>query len=167
MIPDRERTTGSLFERMEASSARNRQGGSIHSLRQSIRQNLRNILNTRSGSCRGAPELGIDEPEGAENFRESIPAEKLASIADMAPTTFYRHFKAFTSMTPLQYQKRLRLYEAQQFLLRGEGDVNSAAYAVGYQSPQQFNRDYKSLFGISPGKGVKARKSAVLEEPRL
>ena len=65
MIPDRERTTGSLFERMEASSARNRQGGSIHSLRQSIRQNLRNILNTRSGSCRGAPELGIDEPEGA------------------------------------------------------------------------------------------------------
>ncbi|MFK9297152.1 hypothetical protein ACJEJR_19900, partial [Escherichia coli] len=69
MIPDRERTTGSLFERMEASSARNRQGGSIHSLRQSIRQNLRNILNTRSGSCRGAPELGIDEPEGAENFR--------------------------------------------------------------------------------------------------
>ena len=71
MIPDRERTTGSLFERMEASSARNRQGGSIHSLRQSIRQNLRNILNTRSGSCRGAPELGIDEPEGAENFRES------------------------------------------------------------------------------------------------
>ena len=58
MIPDRERTTGSLFERMEASSARNRQGGSIHSLRQSIRQNLRNILNTRSGSCRGAPELG-------------------------------------------------------------------------------------------------------------
>lgn len=102
-----------------------------------------------------------------ENFRESIPAEKLASIADMAPTTFYRHFKAFTSMTPLQYQKRLRLYEAQQFLLRGEGDVNSAAYAVGYQSPQQFNRDYKSLFGISPGKGAKARKSAVLEEPRL
>ncbi|MBW1514041.1 type VI secretion system baseplate subunit TssE [Escherichia coli] len=72
MIPDRERTTGSLFERMEASSARNRQGGSIHSLRQSIRQNLRNILNTRSGSCRGAPELGIDEPEGAENFRESM-----------------------------------------------------------------------------------------------
>lgn len=52
MIPDRERTTGSLFERMEASPARNWQGSSIHALRQSIRQNLRNILNTRSGSCR-------------------------------------------------------------------------------------------------------------------
>ncbi|HGE5366186.1 TPA: type VI secretion system baseplate subunit TssE, partial [Escherichia coli] len=49
MIPDRERTTGSLFERMEASPARNWQGSSIHALRQSIRQNLRNILNTRSG----------------------------------------------------------------------------------------------------------------------
>lgn len=64
MIPDRERTTGSLFERMEASPARNWQGSSIHALRQSIRQNLRNILNTRSGSCRGAPELALMNRKG-------------------------------------------------------------------------------------------------------
>ena len=69
-------------------------------------------------------------------------------VAGMAPTTFHRHFKAFTSLSPLQYQKRLRLYEAQQFLLRGDGDVNSAAYAVGYQSPQQFNRDNKSQVAL-------------------
>lgn len=82
-------------------------------------------------------------------------------VAGMAPTTFHRHFKAFTSLSPLQYQKRLRLYEAQQFLLRGDGDVNSAAYAVGYQSPQQFNRDYKSLFGTTPGRSTRAQRSAI------
>lgn len=70
-----------------------------------------------------------------ENFREQIPVGDLAAVAGMAPTTFHRHFKAFTSLSPLQYQKRLRRYEAQQFLLRGDGDVNSTAYAVGYQSP--------------------------------
>lgn len=97
-----------------------------------------------------------------DNFRENIAMEKLAAVADMAPTTFYRHFKSFTSLSPLQYQKRLRLYEAQQFLLRGEGDVNSAAYSVGYQSPQQFNRDYKALFGTTPGRGAKQAKEALL-----
>lgn len=98
-----------------------------------------------------------------ENFREQIPVAELAAVAGMAPTTFHRHFKAFTSLSPLQYQKRLRLYEAQQFLLRGDGDVNSAAYAVGYQSPQQFNRDYKSLFGTTPGKSTRAQRSAIYE----
>lgn len=57
--------------------------------------------------------------------------------------------------------KAFRLYEAQQFLLRGDGDVNSAAYAVGYQSPQQFNRDYKSLFGTTPGRSTRAQRSAI------
>lgn len=96
-----------------------------------------------------------------DNFREPITIEQLSSVANMAPTTFHRHFKAFTSFSPLQYQKRLRLYEAQQFLLRGDGDVNSAAYAVGYQSPQQFNRDYKTLFGTTPGKSIKAQRGAI------
>lgn len=96
-----------------------------------------------------------------ENFRESIPIEKLADIAGMAPTTYHRHFKSLTSFSPLQYQKRLRLYEAQQLLLRGEADVNTAAYAVGYQSPQQFNRDYKSLFGLTPGHSLKAQKKSI------
>ncbi len=95
------------------------------------------------------------------NFREPITVEQMASVAGMAPTTFHRHFKSFTSLSPLQYQKRLRLYEAQQFLIKGEGDVNSAAYAVGYQSPQQFNRDYKHLFGISPGKSTRRQRQSL------
>ena len=97
------------------------------------------------------------------NFREPVSVEQMASVAGMAPTTFHRHFKSFTSLSPLQYQKRLRLYEAQQFMLKGEGDVNSAAYAVGYQSPQQFNRDYKHLFGISPGKSIREQRQSLYE----
>lgn len=66
----------------------------------------------------------------------------------------------------MQYPKRLRLYEAKQFLLRGEGDVNSAAYAVGYQSPQQFSRDYKNLFGETPGRSTKQVRRALYEAAR-
>lgn len=97
-----------------------------------------------------------------ENFREPITIEQLSDVAGMSSTTLHRHFKAFTSLSPVQYQKRLRLYEAQQFLIRGDGDVNSAAYAVGYQSPQQFNRDYKKFFGITPGKSTKDIKKNLL-----
>ena len=97
-----------------------------------------------------------------ENFREPITIEQLSDVAGMSSTTLHRHFKAFTSLSPVQYQKRLRLYEAQQFLIRGDGDVNSAAYAVGYQSPQQFNRDYKTFFGITPGKSTKNMKRNLL-----
>ena len=77
-----------------------------------------------------------------ENFRETITIEQLAGIAHMSPATFHRQFKELTSFTPIQYQKRLRLYEAQQFLMRGDGDVNSAAFAVGYVSPQQVPRSF-------------------------
>ena len=96
-----------------------------------------------------------------ENFRETITIEQLAGIAHMSPATFHRQFKELTSFTPIQYQKRLRLYEAQQFLMRGDGDVNSAAFAVGYVSPQQFNRDYKRFFGDAPGRVTKSFKQSL------
>lgn len=79
----------------------------------------------------------------------------------MSPATFHRQFKELTSFTPIQYQKPLRLYEAQQFLMRGDGDVNSAAFAVGYVSPQQFNRDYKRFFGDVPGRVTKFFKQSL------
>ncbi|EOQ56342.1 MULTISPECIES: type VI secretion system baseplate subunit TssE [Escherichia] len=99
MIPDRERNKGSLFERMEAYPARNRQGGSIHTLRQSICQNLRNILNTRSGSCRSAPELGIDEQEGAKNFRESMSRAIAQCIERYEPRISQAEVQAVISST--------------------------------------------------------------------
>ncbi len=99
----------------------------------------------------------------SKNFRDNVSIDELASIAGMAATTFHRHFKEITRFSPLQYQKRLRLYEAQQFLLRGEGDVNSAAFSVGYQSPQQFSRDYKKLFGMPPGHNAKEVRKSLSE----
>ena len=99
----------------------------------------------------------------AKNFREDLSIEQMAAIAGMAVTTFHRHFKEITKLSPLQYQKRIRLYEAQQFLLRGDGDVNTAAYSVGYQSPQQFSRDYKKLFGMPPGHSAKEVRKSLAE----
>ncbi|ECI0416109.1 TPA: type VI secretion system baseplate subunit TssE [Salmonella enterica subsp. salamae] len=73
MIPERESPAGSLFERLENPPVRNwREGSNIDAFRQSIRHSLRNILNTRSGSCRGTPELGIEEPEGSDNYRSAM-----------------------------------------------------------------------------------------------
>ena len=92
-----------------------------------------------------------------------LAVKPATSVAGCLPSLL-RHFKALTSLTPLQYQKRLRLYEAQQFLLRGDGDVSSAAYAVGYMSPQQFNRDYKRLFGVPPGKNTKFRREQLINQ---
>ncbi|ECJ2520554.1 TPA_asm: type VI secretion system baseplate subunit TssE [Salmonella enterica subsp. salamae serovar 42:z:1,5] len=73
MIPERESPAGSLFERLEKPPVRNWRGGSnIDAFRQSIRHSLRNILNTRTGSCRGTPELGLEEPEGSDNYRSAM-----------------------------------------------------------------------------------------------
>lgn len=89
-----------------------------------------------------------------ENFRASLTIEELAEKVHMAESSFYRHFKKVTSLSPLQYQKRLRLYEAQRLLLSGACDAAHAAYAVGYESTSQFTREYKRMFGASPKKNV-------------
>lgn len=85
MIPGRGRTVGTLFERMEAPLAGRWRGNGMPALRQSIRQNLHNILNTRSGSCRGAPELGITEPEGADNYRDAMSLAIIRCIEKYEP----------------------------------------------------------------------------------
>lgn len=83
-------------------------------------------------------------------FRERIPVERLASEAGMSLTGFHAHFKRMTSLTPGQYQKRLRLIEARR-LMRDEGEAaGTAAFAVGYESVSQFSRDYRRLYGDSP-----------------
>ena len=74
----------------------------------------------------------------------------------MSPSAFHLHFKAVTAMSPLQYQKRLRLQEARRLML-GEGlDAAEAAFRVGYESPSQFGREYRRLFGAPPRRDVAA-----------
>lgn len=79
-----------------------------------------------------------------------IRIEDLAAKANMSPSSFYQHFKAVTAMSPLQYQKRLRLMEARQILLSENADAASTAYRVGYQSVSQFSREYARMFGAPP-----------------
>ena len=68
----------------------------------------------------------------------------------MSASSFHRHFKAVTSMSPLQYQKQLRLLEARRLMLTEDTDATYAAYQVGYESPSQFSREYSRLFGAPP-----------------
>ena len=87
---------------------------------------------------------------------EPIRVEELASMANMRASSFHQHFKAVTAMSPVQYQKRLRLTEARQILLAEKADAQSAAYRVGYQSVSQFSREYARMFGAPPMRDVQA-----------
>lgn len=95
-----------------------------------------------------------------EGFADQLNVRKLADVAGMSPATFHRHFKAVTAMTPVQYQKQLRLQEARRRLLANGADVARIGYAIGYDSPSQFSREYRRLFGSPPGRdGQQIRRS--------
>jgi AraC-like DNA-binding protein len=89
-----------------------------------------------------------------EHYTEAFRVEQIAAMADMSVAAFYRHFKSITAMTPIQYQKRLRLLKARWMLLFEPRDAASIAFAVGYESASQFNREYARLFGLPPGRDV-------------
>ncbi len=93
-----------------------------------------------------------------EHFAGPLRVESLAKRVGMSPSAFHLHFKNVTAMSPLQYQKRLRLQEARRLLL-GEGlEAAAAAFRVGYESPSQFSREYRRLFGAPPRRDVAALK---------
>lgn len=85
-----------------------------------------------------------------ENYSEPIKVESLAKEAGMSVTVFHRRFKEVMSMSPLQYQKTVRLYEARERLVRTATNAARVAYSVGYESASQFSREYKRLFGLPP-----------------
>ena len=89
-----------------------------------------------------------------ENYKAPLQVDELAKRANMATSTFHRHFRELTSLSPLQFQKRLRLYEAQRLMLSENEGAEAAALTVGYESPTQFNREYKRLFGVPPHRHV-------------
>ncbi|WP_018634367.1 AraC family transcriptional regulator [Neomegalonema perideroedes] len=94
-----------------------------------------------------------------EGFADQLNVRQLAEVAGMSPATFHRHFKAVTAMTPMQYQKQLRLQEARRLLLADRADIARIGYAIGYESPSQFSREYRRLFGSPPGRDGKAIRS--------
>lgn len=94
-----------------------------------------------------------------ENYTGHLHMEELARQVNMAPSTFNRHFKQVTSLSPLQFQKRLRLYEAERLMLLEGKDAGTAAVMVGYESGSQFSREYKRQFGAPPRRDVAQKRS--------
>jgi AraC-like DNA-binding protein len=93
------------------------------------------------------------------HFRDSLKIEQLATVAGMGVSTLHRHFRELTGMSPLQYQKQLRLHEARRQMLNDNVDVGTAALSVGYESSTQFIREYRRLFGQPPLRHVNALRA--------
>jgi AraC-like DNA-binding protein len=89
------------------------------------------------------------------HLSEKLKVEDLAKIAGMSISTLHHHFRALTSLSPLQFQKRLRLSEARWLMLEKHLDAAAAAFAVGYESPSQFSREYSRMFGAPPLRDIK------------
>ncbi|MBU1171506.1 MAG: AraC family transcriptional regulator [Proteobacteria bacterium] len=89
------------------------------------------------------------------NFTEPLKVSELATQVRMSTSTFHHHFRSMTAMSPLQFQKSLRLHEARQLMFRKHMDAATAAFQVGYESPSQFSREYSRQFGAPPLKDIK------------
>ncbi len=92
---------------------------------------------------------------------QPIRIDELAARASMSPSSFHHHFKQVTAMSPLQYQKRLRLTQARQIMLAENTDAATTAYRVGYESASQFSREYSRMFGAPPIRDVQTLRSEV------
>jgi AraC-like DNA-binding protein len=100
------------------------------------------------------------------NFNQPFSMEAITVVANMSPSGLQHHFKTLTNMSPLQYQKHLRLQKARMLMLSDTMDVASAAYQVGYVSPSQFSREYHRLFGASPLRDVEHLRRE-LDSPQI
>lgn len=90
-----------------------------------------------------------------ENYEEPLKVGDLAAQTGMSPSTFHHHFRALTAMSPLQFQKWLRLHEARRLMLTDRLDAATASFRVGYESPSQFSREYSRMFGAPPLRDIK------------
>lgn len=98
------------------------------------------------------------------NYTLPLRVDNLAHTVNMSVSSLHHHFKSVTAMSPLQYQKRLRLSEARRLMLVEMRDAASAAHQVGYESPSQFNREYSRVYGAPPLRDVAQLRQGVVEE---
>ncbi|PXW97602.1 AraC-like DNA-binding protein [Sphaerotilus hippei] len=96
-----------------------------------------------------------------QNFSRDVRMDELATSVHMSPSTFRQHFRHLAGMSPLQYQKQLRLQEARQLMLNQSLDAGSAAARVGYESAPQFSREYSRLFGAPPQRDIRRLRERV------
>jgi len=90
-----------------------------------------------------------------DHFRQPVTVEELAAKSGLSVSAFHKHFRSMTAMSPLQFQKRMRLNEARQLMLTSHLEASQAAFEVGYESPSQFSREYNRLFGAPPMRDIK------------
>ncbi|HYL25967.1 MAG TPA: AraC family transcriptional regulator [Burkholderiales bacterium] len=96
-----------------------------------------------------------------ERYAEPLEIEALAKQVAMSPTSFHRHFRAATAMSPLQYQKQIRLQKARSRVMANGDDVAKVGFSVGYDSPSQFSREYARFFGAPPGRDAARLRATV------
>jgi AraC-like DNA-binding protein len=94
-----------------------------------------------------------------ENFNQPLRMDEIARELGMSVSGFHRHFKSVTAMSPLQFQKQIRLQEARRMMLGQDLDAASAGFRVGYEDPAYFSRDYKKLFGAPPQRDIARLRS--------
>ncbi|WP_248928441.1 AraC family transcriptional regulator [Paenibacillus hamazuiensis] len=97
------------------------------------------------------------------NYAAPLHIEELAHSIHMSPASLFRHFKEVAAMSPLQYQKKIRLLEARRLLLSEAIDAAEAGFRVGYESPSQFSREYRRMFGMPPVSDIKQLQSSLLK----
>ncbi|EOX6785749.1 AraC family transcriptional regulator N-terminal domain-containing protein [Pseudomonas aeruginosa] len=98
------------------------------------------------------------------DFSKRLSVEELAKESGMGVSTLHHHFRELTTMSPLQFQKQLRLHEARRLMLSEDTDAGTAALRVGYESQSQFNREYRRLFGTPPARDIKVLRGAASAE---
>lgn len=96
-----------------------------------------------------------------KNLMRQVSVEEMAGAACMSPSSFHQHFKTLTALTPVQFQKQLRLLEARKLMVVQSASVSNAAQQVGYESISQFSREYARMFGLSPKRDAEAVRSRV------
>jgi AraC-like DNA-binding protein len=98
-----------------------------------------------------------------DEYKQTVPIERLAAEVSMSPSSFHHHFKVVTGMSPLKFQKQLQLQEARRLMLTEDLDAATAGYHVGYNDPSHFSREYKQLFGRPPVRDVELLREAARE----
>ncbi len=113
-----------------------------------------------AGPASAAPRIARAVALLRAEFAQPLPVERLAAAAGMSASSFHQHFRAATSLSPRQFQKQLRLIEARRRMTAEGVSASSAAFAVGYESVQQFSREYRRMFGLPPGRDAEAIRAA-------
>ena len=113
-----------------------------------------------------AARIGRTTAHIRDHYAETLRVADLAALAGMSVPGFHRHFRAVTTMTPVQFQKQVRLQEARRRLIVA-GDIASVGFAIGYESLSQFSRDYRRLFGAPPGRDAAAIRAQLVPEPAM